>query len=526
MAIFGIYYAFNNITGNTIYNYQRNMGLFCSSIVFILWGIAMYFRNSKIFYSVSASLTVLLCISATIYMISVPAVIRLGNYSHYSWSKSFKLSLDELERAYVLRDWKEIDFDELRSELCPRIEEAEKNNDIEEFARVLYDLEYSMHDGHFYIGFKDTSLRENIRTELAGNDYGLSMFRDNTGNVLAVLVDEFCEASDKGIKNGTKIIKWDDKPIEDALASVKCKDGYYYYVTIENEEIFKPVYLAGKGGDKVNITFIDDQNNEKTVSVSKIGNYYSRLRKAVNKINNASIIENENFKTKMLNSNCGYLRITTEEMSFTSISEITATFKGVYPELREQLNNQIIELENQGMDRIIIDIRNNNGGYDAVCNTVTSLFVDEKLVMGYSKYKNGEYIFYNQPKKYGDVKWNNIPVVVLVNNETCSCAERIAYYFSQRENTALIGNTYTWGSAQTLGGVCLLSDSMFYIQYPLNLALSNEKVLISDVQKDRIARISLDYQITYDKEGVINLFSDSKEDIVLNKALDYIEKMK
>ena len=88
----------------------------------------------------------------------------------------------------------------------------------------------------------------------------------------------------------------------------------------------------------------------------------------------------------------------------------------------------------------------------------------------------------------------------------------------------MFGNTYTWGNAQSIGGVIILSDDLFEFRYPIFPSLSIDYEPIVDPKSDRKSRIKLDFQITYDKEEVIRLFSDSAEDDVLNQALDYIMK--
>lgn len=41
----------------------------------------------------------------------------------------------------------------------------------------------------------------------------------------------------------------------------------------KNEDIFRPIFLAGKGGESVSITFLDDKGNERSILVQKTGNY-------------------------------------------------------------------------------------------------------------------------------------------------------------------------------------------------------------------------------------------------------------
>ena len=482
-------------------------------------------QKSSVFYSVVSSVLVILCCAETLYAILIANFSPyLSNYSHYGWSESFEKTIDELEKSYILRDWKQIDFDSLRSELIPRVEKAEKDNDVEEFELALYELKFYLNDGHVWVSGSDYSALNNVEMSFCGNDYGFSMFRDNTGKILAVLTEESSEAEKYGIHDGIQITKWNCETVDEAAAKVRCFDTEYNFSYVENEEIFQPVFLAGKGGDTVNVSFIDDNGDEKTVSLNKTGNYNSRLRKAIRKIYGYEIITSENLFTCMLNEKCGYLRVSNEALYGSDIKEILAMMNGEYPEFREEMENKIQKLEDQGMDRMIIDIRNNTGGYDVLSRTIASLFVEKPVVDECGYYKNGKYGLRDKPTLLGAAKWKDIPVVVLVNGETCSSGDCLAYWLSQGENVQLFGNTYTWGNAQSIGGVIILSDDLFEFRYPIFPSLSIDYEPIVDPKSDRKSRIKLDFQITYDKEEVIRLFSDSAEDDVLNQALDYIMK--
>lgn len=79
----------------------------------------------------------------------------------------------------------------------------------------------------------------------------------------------------------------------------------------KNEDIFRPIFLAGKGGESVSITFLDDKGNERSISVQKTGNYEDRLSVAINCLLHDGD-DYQNFYSCMLDDRCGYLQITSE----------------------------------------------------------------------------------------------------------------------------------------------------------------------------------------------------------------------
>ena len=189
-----------------------------------LWGLSILKKHSYI-----ANTIVLVVCSVIILIINLLAIWavwlrpNVANYSHLGWKDSFEKTIDYMEQEYILNDWKEIDYDKIRKDLIWKVEVAERNNDEVGYVAALYELKYEFHDGHVTVR-GDMGVRNQAIERLAGNDYGFSMFRASTGEVVAILVDENSECYHRGIRNGTVITKWDNVPVEEAAEEVKCID--------------------------------------------------------------------------------------------------------------------------------------------------------------------------------------------------------------------------------------------------------------------------------------------------------------
>lgn len=526
LLVFIVFYFMNNIKGNPYLSLERYICLGLASVLTLIWGLAVYFRKSYVIYTVLLSVVSLVCIAESlIVIILIDYSPHLVNLSNESWSSAFEKTIDELESTYVSRNWKQIDFDRLRSELIPKVKKAEQNNDKAQFALALYELKYELYDGHIWVRISDPKVSLEVAELLSGNDYGFVMFKDNAGEYVAVLADEESESSQKGIHNGTVITKWDNIPVERAASQVKCLDSFYTFAYIENEEIFKPVFLSGTGGDEISVTFIDDNGNEKQVTLHKQSRSNTRIHNAISKVY-ASNYNNTNYYTCMLNESCGYLRINSESFYRNDFNEYLSALTGDYPLLREDIEAKIEELENKGMDRLIIDLRNNRGGYTHISQNIASLFVDIPMTPDNARLNGDKIEAFEKPRVIGNGRWSNIPIAVIVNGETCSAGDCLAYWLSEGKNTYMVGNTYQWGCAQGTGGTCILPDSLIIFDYPIFPSPTNNGELIAEPKSDRKARVALDYMITYDKKGVLELFSDSTEDYVLNKTIEYISSVK
>jgi carboxyl-terminal processing protease len=97
----------------------------------------------------------------------------------------------------------------------------------------------------------------------------------------------------------------------------------------------------------------------------------------------------------------------------------------------------------QGM---IIDLRNNGGGYLSTAVEVASEFIDKDKVVLYEKYGDGRRDEY---KTLGNGHATNIPIVVLINEGSASASEILAGALQDYGRAKLVGVlSYGKGSVQ------------------------------------------------------------------------------
>ncbi|MGB8981379.1 MAG: S41 family peptidase [Anaerolineales bacterium] len=110
-------------------------------------------------------------------------------------------------------------------------------------------------------------------------------------------------------------------------------------------------------------------------------------------------------------------------------------------ELRQTLD----ELLKQNPKGIIIDLRNNPGGYLTTAVEVTSEFVDEGVVL-YEQYGDGRR---DTHRVLGNGQATDIPIVVLINEGSASASEILAGALQDYERAKLVGvKSYGKGSVQ------------------------------------------------------------------------------
>lgn len=267
-----------------------------------------------------------------------------------------------MSESYANRNYKNIDFEGLKTRFVPMVEEAEKNNDKKAFAKVLLEYQYEFHDSHIWFAKNDYILNQ-AENELVGNDYGMSMYKISSGDTIAIMVEEDSQAEREGIHNGTVIKKWNGVDVDEAMKDVRCLDYWYQFEVLENEELMKPIFLAGQGGETVHVTFITDDGRTKNVQLDSMGSYKSRESEVLNRYYSYNRLSDENFSYKMLNNDVGYLRITRENYK-NEATDIVTNIIGKYKNVYDDTDRKLRELSDNGMKYLIIDLRNNHGGYE------------------------------------------------------------------------------------------------------------------------------------------------------------------
>lgn len=120
------------------------------------------------------------------------------------------------------------------------------------------------------------------------------------------------------------------------------------------------------------------------------------------------------------------------------------------------------EIEKLNIDYLIIDLRNNTGGYISNASSIANLFLNKGDVIYRVKSKNGEELIKNQFAKKIDVK-----LVLLVNQNTASSAELLTSALKENLGIKVIGvKTYGKGYIQKVlelenGGLFKFSSREF-----------------------------------------------------------------
>lgn len=151
---------------------------------------------------------------------------------------------------------------------------------------------------------------------------------------------------------------------------------------------------------------------------------------------------------RMLEGNIGYICIT--------------QFHGTAD---EEVKNALKELEAQGMEKLVLDLRDDPGGsLDVVCGVAELFLPKDSLITTIRNRKGLELTFYTEEE--GD----DIPMTVLINSASASASELLSGALKDHDRATLFGTTtYGKGIVQTFynirggkGGTFKLTTDAYY----------------------------------------------------------------
>ena len=129
-------------------------------------------------------------------------------------------------------------------------------------------------------------------------------------------------------------------------------------------------------------------------------------------------------------------------------------FNGI---LNSEFRKIVPEILNSRADKIILDLRNNPGGYLETAQDIAGWFLEKgTVVLLEDEGENKEQIVY---KSKGPATFSSFPVVVLINNGSASASEILAGALRDQKGVQLVGETsFGKGSVQK---PIILSDGSF-----------------------------------------------------------------
>lgn len=237
---------------------------------------------------------------------------------------------------------------------------------------------------------------EDLEGKMKGEYSGVGMIIRKGANepVTVELLIEGSPAFNAGIRPNDKILYIEDKSTYD----------------IELEEASR--LLKGKTGTKVKLKiYRESEKKERELTLTRAD------------------IKLENVRSKMLDGKVGYIKLT----QFAEDVDI-------------EVKRELEKLLSQGMEGLILDLRNNPGGIIGQAIKISSMFIKEGVIVSERPKKGKEIFSYREGKYYGD-----FPLVILINEGSASASEIVSGAIRDYKRGLLIGEkSFGKGSVQVV----------------------------------------------------------------------------
>ena len=330
--------------------------------------------------------------------------------------------------------------------------------DNAEMAEGIYaGLVYGLGDVYSRYYTADEYAQETASTDGAYAGIGVSIQKNKNGGVQIAECYEGGPGAEAGLQTGDVITAINDTDVTDM-------------------ELSDVVSLIRENKDNTIVLTVFRENEEKSREISV----------------DVTDVELPSVFGEMLDKKTGYIQIT--------------QFTGVTP---QQYKDMFAELKDKGLERLVIDLRDNPGGLlTSVCDILREILPEGLIVYTEDKYGNRE-------EENCDGKHQlDMPLAVLVNENSASASEIFAGAVQDHEVGTIVGTTtYGKGVVQELrqlsdGSAVKLTVSNYYTPNGNSI---NKVGIKPDVEVKLASELLNKDEITHE------------EDNQLQKALDVIE---
>ena len=228
-------------------------------------------------------------------------------------------------------------------------------------------------------------------------------------------------------------------------------EGIGIEVTLDNNKVkITKVFAdtpAKKAGIKVG-DYITKVNGE-SVEGKSLSDVVSLIKNAKNKEVEITITRDNQEKAMKVTR-------TTVDMPYTSSKVYEENGKKIgylkiemfSNNITKQVKKELESLKKKNIDKLVIDVRDNPGGYLTQVTEILSLFMTKKDVIYQLQTKNNKEKVYSTSSK----ATYSYPVVVLINENSASASEILASAFKETYNAEIVGvNSYGKGTVQKTG---------------------------------------------------------------------------
>lgn len=278
---------------------------------------------------------------------------------------------------YPMGTWKGIDFDALNATIRPKIESAGVANDTIAFYTALQQYATSIHDGHVNIRHGWATIRASAIYSQIGGSYGFVVTGLDDGRIVTRLIDPGSPADLGGMEFGAEILEVNDYPVLSVLDTIPVLWAEIIPATLEAKRLNQYRFLGrAPVGYSIKIKFLNrGASDPTTVILVAVDDDFSTY----NQTSMAPVFDSVSSVTAQILEPGGYGYI-----KLTSVYGDSAGIVKLYTDFRDAM----ISFNNSNAPGLVLDLRSNIGGYDAIAAALSGFFYNDTVFYEYQTWYN------------------------------------------------------------------------------------------------------------------------------------------
>lgn len=443
-----------------------------------------------------------------------------ADYRNLSWTGAF-ISLNALmKERYAFTQWRGVDFDALNQTWEPVVADAEQRQDKTAYLRAVRGYLFSIPDGHANMLSEDGDF--GAKDADIGGGFGLALVKIDNGDVMVSYVANGSAAGDEGIAFGDTVTEWNGTEINTAINATP-----YIWVTkkpstSEGIQLQQTRLLTrAPVGTTVSLSFVNSSTGrERTINLTAYDDQYDSLIKSSffigKQVNDIGAADPLNGITPQLSNQT--VTAKTLPDGYTYI-EILGESYDAYQPFKAAMQSAIAN-KSPG---VVIDLRWNGGGEDALASCFAGWFVEKPFLYEYATmYDPGTKEFvplttsWTRPQ---DIRYDG-PVALMVSPDAISSGEGLPMVMTKTGRGAVV-SWYGTDGAFGMNGVQAVMPLDFYILFPAGASLDENGTIQVDSNATRIGGISPTVRVPLTKDTVARAMGG--EDVQLSYATAWLD---
>lgn len=364
-----------------------------------------------------------------------PEGAALDDFSDMTYGDAFDAMITMMREEYAFTELKGLDWDALDAEFRPRFEQAEEDNDVDAYYFAMRDFLWSIPDGHIGFSFPD-ALNRQFNIDIA-TGLGVSIRDTSDGRVIVSYLTPGGPAESAGLVLGTEILSFNGEPINDVIERAVVWSAPF---STQHTERLQQLRYAVRFPQvtEIEVGYQNPGGAATSATLTTVAEYDS-----FNQSSFASGVTGLELPVEfeLMDNGYGYVAI----YSFFDNEVLTI-------QLWERMINVLNANEVPGL---VIDMRNNGGGFGFLADQMAAYFFSEEMQIGTgAAWDESLGDFYVDPNTFDmfyppspDMQYDG-KIVVLVSPNCSSACEFFARDMTIQERATIVGQYPTGG----LGG--------------------------------------------------------------------------